>query len=431
MPDTLTSAPGPAVRSPAPILFALWLTVFAASSQVIIVSPILPDIAQALSVPEAHLGWIVTAYAAALGVFALVAGPVSDRVGRRRILLYGTLAMTVVLGLHALATTFARFLAVRALAGAAGGLLSGAAVAYVGDYFPYERRGWASGWVMSGIAAGQVLGVPAGKWLTLRYGLQAPFLAFAAMTAVAFFLVLTRVPQPDVLRSQRPLTLGEGLRGYVRLFRQPGPRAAMFAYVLMFGGLGLFIPYFPTWLERAVGIRGQSIALLFLVGGLTNVVVAPLAGRISDRMGRKPVVLASALLFAAIMLAVHARGRRARLGDGLLRPRDGVGSDAHGPAPVAHDGACAGRGARVAHVRRDCHRAARDGGGGGARRHDLRHVRLCGQHVRRRRLPPRHGRGGVVGPAGAGGSPGVTTPARRPHHSPMPTPKRRSRSWRL
>jgi predicted MFS family arabinose efflux permease len=298
-------APVPPVvpeRSPAPILFALWLTVFAASSQVIIVSPILPDIARALAVPEAHLGWIVTAYAAALGVFALMAGPVSDRVGRRRILLYGTAAMALVLGLHVFATTFERLLVVRALAGAAGGLLSGAAVAYVGDYFPYERRGWASGWVMSGIAAGQVLGVPAGKWLTIHAGIQAPFLAFAVMTAVSALLILLRVPQPDVARSTHRLTPLAVLRGYGRLILEPGPRAAALAYVLMFAGIGLFVPYFPTWLERVVGVGGQQIALLFLAGGLTNVAAAPLAGRISDRIGRKPVVLASCLLFAALML---------------------------------------------------------------------------------------------------------------------------------
>ena len=116
-------------------------------------------------------------------------------------------------------------------------------------------------------------------------------------------LILFRVPQPDVARSTRPLTLGEGLKGYGRLVMEPAPRAAMLAYVLMFAGIGLFVPYFPTWLERVVGIKGQSVALLFLAGGLTNVVAAPLAGRLSDRIGRKPLVIASCLLFSALMAA--------------------------------------------------------------------------------------------------------------------------------
>lgn len=300
------SAPAPSTVpaiSPLPVLTALWLTVFAASSQVIIVSPILPDIALALSVPEGHLGWIVTAYAAVLGVFALLAGPVSDRVGRRRILLWGASALTATLALHAFATTFPLLLAVRALAGAAAGLLSGAAVAYVGDAFPYERRGWANGWVMSGIAAGQVLGVPAGKALALVFDYRAPFLAFAALMALAAVLIWRRVPQPPVARSTVRLGVGPMLRAYAGLVRQPGPRAAMLAYLLMFGGLGLFVPYFPTWLERSVGVGGAEIVWLFLVGGLVNVAMGPLAGRLSDRVGRRPLIFASCLVFAAALVA--------------------------------------------------------------------------------------------------------------------------------
>ncbi len=309
--DVPDAAPVMPIR-PFPVLAALWLTVFAASSQVIIVSPILPEIASALSVPEGHLGWVITSYAACLGVFALLAGPVSDRVGRRRILLVGTMALTVALALHAFATTFPMLLAVRALAGAAGGLLSGAAVAYVGDAFPYERRGWASGWVMSGIAAGQVLGVPVGKGLAMEFGFQAPFVAFAGLMVVAALLVWRYLPQPPIRRATSPLTPSAVARGYVDLVRQPAPRAAMLVYLLMFGGLGLFIPYFPTWLEKDVGVGGGEIVWLFLVGGLVNVAAGPVAGRLSDRIGRLPMIFASCLIFAAALVAttywVHGLG---------------------------------------------------------------------------------------------------------------------------
>ena len=50
--------------------------------------------------------------------------------------------MAIALSLHGLAQTWQQLLFMRALAGVAGGLLSGSAVSYVGDYFPVERRGW-------------------------------------------------------------------------------------------------------------------------------------------------------------------------------------------------------------------------------------------------------------------------------------------------
>ncbi len=291
-------------RSVFPILFSLWLLVFAASAQVIIVSPILPEIEAALGVPEAHLGWLITAYATMLGVFSLVAGPVSDRVGRRTILLIGSTVMAVTLLLHGLATTFWSLLAMRALSGAAGGVLSGAAVAYVGDYFPYERRGWASGWVMSGIAVGQILGIPAGKLLAAAAGYQWPFLAFGIVMIVAALLVWKAVPQPPVERASEPVTVRGAARSYARLLAQRGPRAAMLAYLLMFFCIGLFVPYFPIWLERTVGLEARHIAGLFLFGGLANMVAGPLAGRLSDRIGRKPLVVASCVIFGVALLVV-------------------------------------------------------------------------------------------------------------------------------
>src|SRR5690606_34884162 len=127
-----------------------------------------------------------TAYAFMVGVFALIMGPVSDRIGRRRILLYGTLAMTVALALHAAATGYTSMLVIRAIAGAAGGVLSGSAVSYIGDYFPYERRGWANGWVMSGAATGQIVGIPLGTILSESIAFYAPFLLFSATMAVTF-----------------------------------------------------------------------------------------------------------------------------------------------------------------------------------------------------------------------------------------------------
>ena len=69
------------------VLFALWLMVFSASSQVIIVSPILPRIGEALNIADAYQGWLITSYAVCLSLFALIIGPISDKFGRRLVIL--------------------------------------------------------------------------------------------------------------------------------------------------------------------------------------------------------------------------------------------------------------------------------------------------------------------------------------------------------
>ena len=264
--------------SPRIILFALWLLVFAASSQIMIIIPILPQIGEELGIGESALGTLVSAYAIMVGVFAIVAGPISDKVGRRRILLLGTAVMTVALLMHHFVVGYYSFLAVRVGAGCAGGILSGSAVSYIGDFFPYNRRGWATGWVMSGMAFGQIAGIPIGIVLAGSYGFKMPFYLFAVAMAATFLLIWYRVPQPDVKRAEGRLTVASAVRNYRAMLARSEIASAAIAYFTMFLGVSLFVVYLPYWLEQSLGVSSYAIASLFVVGGIANVLTGPQAG---------------------------------------------------------------------------------------------------------------------------------------------------------
>lgn len=292
------------------ILFALWLLIFSASSQIIIIAPILPVIGVQLSMPESFQGVLVTSYAVMVGIFALIIGPISDKIGRRRVLLIGTLSMAVALSLHGLAQTWQQLLIMRAVAGVAGGILSGSAVSYIGDYFPVERRGWATGWIMSGAATGQIVGIPLGTVMAEFFGFRVPFLMFGATMFATYYLVWRYVPQPSVVLNKMPITVMGSIRNYIALLRQSRIRAATGSFFLTFISVGLFIVYFPTWLQKTFGVDGTYIASLFLVGGVANVIIGPKAGKLSDTIGRKGLVMVSCLLssivFAATTYAIIA-----------------------------------------------------------------------------------------------------------------------------
>jgi predicted MFS family arabinose efflux permease len=289
--------------SPYLIVFALWLLVFSSASQIMILAPILPRIGEELGIAEAVLGTLISAYALMVGVFAMISGPISDRIGRRRILLLGAGVMTLALALHAFVADYASFLAVRMVAGVAGGVLSGAAVAYIGDWFPYSRRGWATGLVMSGSAFGQILGIPIGILMAGRWGFRAPFYLFGVTMALTFVLIWVRIPQPPVHRHDLPLTVRRAVSEYVRMLRRSEIALAALAFFLMFLGVSLYVVYFPTWLEGELGATSGQIATLFLFGGIANVLAGPWAGTLSDRIGRKGIIL-SACVGVSIVMAL-------------------------------------------------------------------------------------------------------------------------------
>jgi predicted MFS family arabinose efflux permease len=288
------------------VVFTLWLLVFSSASQTMILSPILPMIGDQLSIPDAALGTLVSVYSIMVGIFAILAGPVSDRVGRRQILLLGTATMTVALTLHAFVTGYVSFMAVRVFAGSAGGMLSGAAVSYIGDYFPYERRGWATGWVMSGSAFGQIFGIPLGILMASRWGFRAPFYLFAATMAATVLLLFALVPQPNVRRNEQGLSVSKAASDYMQMLRRPEIAWAATAFFMMFLGVSIFIIYLPTWLERDLGITGDQIAVMFLIGGIANVLTGPQVGKLSDRIGRKGLVLLGCVGLSILMVStVH------------------------------------------------------------------------------------------------------------------------------
>lgn len=283
------------------IIFPLWLLVFAASSQVMIIAPILPTIGIELETSESLLGNLITVYATLVGICAILMGPISDKIGRRKILLIGSSSMTFFLLMHGLADNFISLLILRACAGAAGGVLSGAAVSYVGDYFPYEKRGWANGWIMSGIAMGQILGIPMGTFLAEWYGFKFPFLLFGGIMGLTSILIFYKVPQPDVILQKSKITLSTSFQKYRDLLRDKDIKAVAVSYLLMFLSLSIFLIYLPSWLTKEFDVSVSDIGWVFFAGGIVNAIAGPNAGKLSDKTGRKNMILISCFGLATLM----------------------------------------------------------------------------------------------------------------------------------
>ena len=130
---------------------------------------------------------IVAAYTYAAGLAGLVATMVIDRFPRRTAFLSifaGFIVGTFACGLS---NSYVTLLVARFLTGAFGGILGGIALAIIGDVFPENRRGTATGLLMSAFAIASVAGVPLGLMLGLsRYGWQSPFLALASLCVPIF-----------------------------------------------------------------------------------------------------------------------------------------------------------------------------------------------------------------------------------------------------
>jgi predicted MFS family arabinose efflux permease len=268
-----------------------------------VVMPLGPQLMRKLAVNATQFGWIVASYTIAAGVAAIGASSVMDRFGRKLafLTLYtGFLVGTLFCGLS---TGYVMLVMARVLTGAFGGILGGLALAIIGDVFPEERRGRATGVLMSAFALASVIGVPVGIYLGGELGWHAPFLILAGL-GVPVFIAGVRILPP--LRDHlHKATHSHPARQIVETFSRPSHLPAFALTVAVMLGSFSVIPYVSLSLVSNVGVDEKTeLPWVFVTGGLLTLVGAPLIGRLADRYGKLPVYRIVALISMGLMLVV-------------------------------------------------------------------------------------------------------------------------------
>lgn len=151
------------------LLWLLALTQFTIIMDFMVMMPLGPQIMHAFSITPAAFATAVSAYSWCSGLSGLFAATYIDRFDRRRLLLtvYALFALSNLA--CALATSFPLLLAARAFAGITGGVLGSVIMAIVGDVIPVQRRGAATGTIMTAFSLAAIAGVPAGVMLGAHF----------------------------------------------------------------------------------------------------------------------------------------------------------------------------------------------------------------------------------------------------------------------
>ena len=293
------------------ILFAV---LFLGVSDTQLVAPLLPLIAEDLGTTPGRAGIIVTTYSLAAAAFALFVGPLSDRVGRKRILISGLALFSITSFLTYHVSTFSALVILRTMTGLAAGTLSTCALSFAGDHYPYEQRGRAMGIISMGYFVAFVAGVPAGALAAARLGWHWVF-GCLSVAAAAIFLVGFRLPPDQTHFAPRRSGIS-----WVEHFRKTDRLAGMVAAFLTSGGVVGFLTYMGAWLKTTFDIGVDRIGLLFMVSGIGAVAASPVAGWLSDRAGKRTIVMWSnvVLAFLFVIVARAVWGFWLMLGIGML-----------------------------------------------------------------------------------------------------------------
>lgn len=280
-----------------PILFAIMFLVMVGFG---IIIPIIPYYTEYLGASVTGLGWLMSIYSITQFVFAPIWGKVSDKIGRKPVILIGIIGLALSFYLMAIAKTFAFMFIARTI----GGILSAAnmttVMAYVADITTKENRAKGMGMIGAATGLGFVFGPAIGGVLS-RTSIVLPFWVSgicATVTAIGVFFLLeeSKVKQKRETKEHNlgSLKIVFGLNGLLL--------AIQLVATISLAGLETTFAYF---VKEKIGMEPYELGFVFMIMGLCQAAVqGGLLGTLVKKFGEGKIIILGLVLSAIGFMSI-------------------------------------------------------------------------------------------------------------------------------
>ena len=286
------------------LLATLGFLSFASVYTNVVVSPVLIEVGRDFDVSTGTAGLLVAGYGLPGILVALLAGPLSDRRGRKPFLFWGTVVMAVATACGALMPSFAALLVTRLVAGVGSSVIFPNSNATVGDVFPYRERGRAMSTIIGANTMATIVGVPLAGLLADSITWRASLVLVGALGLAAALLIWRLLPPaaPTATRTGAVALLAQ-------IARDASARGAIASSLLGAVFWFTWATYLVAFFQEEFALSASLASLVALTSGLGVLVGSQLGGRLGDHIGHRPVVgwsiaIAGALLLLETNLAI-------------------------------------------------------------------------------------------------------------------------------
>jgi MFS transporter, DHA1 family, multidrug resistance protein len=267
--------------------------------------PVLALFAQSLGAGPETIGLVVSV-STLTGVFLkLPSGALSDIYGRGILLRLGVVAFGLPPFIYPFIHNVDALIALRFVHGLATAIFAPSALATVADLYR-ERRGAAMGAYTACTQAGALLGPVLGGWLIYAVGFPGTFMTagvFGCVGVMLFALLHLNPPPPRVKeKGLKPVLddMWQGFRIVAHNTRVLITSATDGAKMIANGALMAFLPIYAL----SIGLNPGEAGLLFGVQGVISFLSKPVMGRVSDQVGRKPLIMVGLLICATTFVLI-------------------------------------------------------------------------------------------------------------------------------
>jgi DHA1 family putative efflux transporter-like MFS transporter len=286
------------------VTIVLFATIFIVYLENFIVAPLLEEISSDFNLTVEMTGNLVTVYTLAIGLGALLWGPISNRFNRVEVIMWTMVLFSVSSVLVALVTTKASLFMLRVVGGACAGIIIMNIMGYVADYCSAcgkpKNISHMMGQVMSGLFGALVFGIPLGILISSHFGWRFSFYAIAVASLIcAYFIGRIDVPSP-VNRLVNHHYFSSLVRYFHFLKNAELAKIVLvfFLYQMVATSFGTFSPY---WII-AHGYDLNVVAGIYVLTGIVSTFVSIKSGQLVGRYGAKNTVLYSHLIMMTAQL---------------------------------------------------------------------------------------------------------------------------------
>lgn len=277
----------------------LFISVFATMLGLGIVSPLLPIYAENLGATGIWLGIIFSAFALSRSVFMPVFGRISDRRGRKWIILIGMFAYAVLSLAYVIADSVFSLTTVRFAHGVASAMVVPIAMAYIADFSEKGKEGSRMGNFSISMFLGMGVGPLLGGFLNDTFGMDSVFYVMAALSAFATLLVAVSLPETKPRLPAIPG--GNHTRLFAAVSTLPVMRGVMIFTLISALGRGSMMVFIPVF-GPLIAISPFEVGIILSANTFLMALLQVPMGRLTDT-GNKVALIVAGSAIAAIALA--------------------------------------------------------------------------------------------------------------------------------
>ncbi|MFA0132160.1 MFS transporter [Vibrio splendidus] len=283
------------------IPFQVWiltLAAFAIGTAEFVIAGILPQIATSLSITEGQAGYLISAYALAI----VIGGPILTiylaRFNKKMVLI-GLMALFIIGNvLSALAPSYPLLLASRVIAGLVQGPFYGIGAVVATNLVSEKMAGRAVGQMFAGLTLANVLGVPAGTWVSLQFGWHTTFFTVAALGTIAMLAILTSIKSTGHSEAK-------DIKTQLLAFKNPMLLISLAITAFAWSGFMTLYGYLAPIAMHITGYSQESVTWILVIVGVGLIIGNTLGGRSSDKnLGKASMFWAIAMIVSLVVVGL-------------------------------------------------------------------------------------------------------------------------------